>query len=136
MIQKLDSMKFNNIRLLVSNFDKCYHFYKNILGLECSFGAIGESYAHFKTGVETGLALFNADLMAQAVKNNYSFYKKEGIDNFALIFEVANLEDTVQKLVAQDVELVNPPSDMIDWGIRIAHFRDPDGNLLEIYSNL
>jgi len=28
--------------------------------------------------------------------------------------------------------MVNKPKNMNDWGIRLAHFRDPDGNLIEI----
>jgi lactoylglutathione lyase len=129
-------MKFNNVRLLVANYDQCYFFYKDILGLECTFGKLGEAYASFKVGEGISLGIFKADLMAQAVKNTSNFHKTEGMDNFAIIFEVEDLEKTYQKLLANGVDFVNHPSDMPDWGIKIAHFRDPDGNLLEIFSPL
>lgn len=29
-----------------------------------------------------------------------------------------------------------PSQDRPDWGVRVAHFRDPDGNLIEINQNL
>jgi hypothetical protein len=32
--------------------------------------------------------------------------------------------------------LIDEPKDMSDWGIRVFHLRDPDGNLLEIFSEL
>lgn len=38
-------MKFSNIRLLVDDFDECFTFYKDILGLECSWGGPGDNYA-------------------------------------------------------------------------------------------
>ena len=39
-------------------------------------------------------------------------------------------------LRAQGVALVAEPQDRSDWMIRTAHFRDPDGNLIEINSSI
>jgi catechol 2,3-dioxygenase-like lactoylglutathione lyase family enzyme len=45
--------------------------------------------------------------------------------------------DEVYELVKeQNGIVVTQPQDRPDWGIRTAHFRDPDGNLIEIYNNL
>ncbi|KAA0254227.1 MAG: hypothetical protein EDM79_20930, partial [Chloroflexi bacterium] len=35
-------------------------------------------------------------------------------------------------LRAHGVTLLTEPTDHADWGIRTAHFRDPDGHLIEI----
>ena len=32
--------------------------------------------------------------------------------------------------------LITAPTDMPQWGIRTAHLRDPDGNLIEAFSHL
>jgi catechol 2,3-dioxygenase-like lactoylglutathione lyase family enzyme len=37
-----------------------------------------------------------------------------------------------RQLQAHGVALAVGPTDHPDWGIRTAHFRDPDGNLIEI----
>ena len=63
-------MKFSNIRLLVNDFDKCFTFYNDMLGLECSWGKPGESYASFNIGIPSGLALFKAELMSEAIDNS------------------------------------------------------------------
>ncbi len=39
------------------------------------------------------------------------------------------------KLVARDVEICEPPTDQ-DFGHRTLYFRDPEGNILEIYAEL
>jgi lactoylglutathione lyase len=40
------------------------------------------------------------------------------------------------KLKSKGVTFLTEPNDMPTWGIRVAHFRDTEGNLLEIYSEL
>jgi lactoylglutathione lyase len=39
-------------------------------------------------------------------------------------------------LQIKGVSFLTEPKNRPDWGIRTAHFRDPAGNLLEIYSPL
>lgn len=39
------------------------------------------------------------------------------------------------KLVARDAEICEPPTDQ-DFGHRTLYFRDPEGNILEIYAEL
>jgi|SRR5579884_1100453 len=50
--------------------------------------------------------------------------------------EVENVDAAYAQLQAKGVRFVTAPQDHAEWGIRTAHFRDPDGNLLEIYSPL
>lgn len=63
-------MKLNNIRLLVSGFDKCFRFYSKKLGLKVTLGKIGGDYASFDMGIEShdmGLSIFKSDLMAKEI---------------------------------------------------------------------
>ncbi len=129
-------MKLNNIRLLVNNFDECFSFYKDILGLTVSWGNKGGVYASFDIGIPSGLALFKADLMNSVLGDNTASTKQSKADNFVIVIEVANVDESYATLKEKGVKFMAEPKDMPDWGIRVAHLRDPEQNLIEIYNNL
>ena len=54
-------MKFSNVRLLVRDYEKCFRFYTEKLGLEAAFDIEG-CYGSFKVaeGIE-GVAIFTSD---------------------------------------------------------------------------
>jgi catechol 2,3-dioxygenase-like lactoylglutathione lyase family enzyme len=128
-------MKFNNIRLLVNDFDKAFAFYNDTLGLECTYGKPGDNYASFDIGVASGIAIFKAELMGMAI-DNFEAKNGKSQDKFAIIVEVENVSITYDKLRNKGVAFLSAPQDMQAWGIRVAHFRDTEGNLFEIYSTL
>lgn len=128
-------MKLNNIRLLVKDFNTCFDFYKNLLGLEASAGKRGDSYASFNIGLQSGLSIFKSDLMAPVVGNADKELPVDARDKFVIIIEVNNVDALYHEL-SDRVEFLNPPSDVPAMGLRIAHLRDPEGNLLELFSNL
>ena len=129
-------MKFNNIRLLVNDFDKCFTFYNDILGLKCTWGKLGDNFASFDFGIESGLALFKADLMSVAISNSGSKKNDNLQDSFAIIVQVDNVDETYADLKKKGVKFVTEPMDMSAWGIRVSHFRDPENNLIELFNNL
>ena len=129
-------MKFSNIRLLVKNFDKAFAFYNDTLGLECTWGKPGENFASFNIGLESGLAIFKAELMNIAINNVDADKDAKFQDKSAIIIQVENVSDTYEKLKNRGVVFLTEPKDMPAWGIRVAHFRDTEGNLLEIYTEL
>lgn len=129
-------MKFSNIRLLVNDFDKCFTFYNDILGLKCTWGKLGDNFASFNIGNPSGLALFKAELMSIAI-NNADANKNETLqDKIAIIVQVDNVNETYNSLQSKGVTFLTEPKDMPAWGIRVAHFRDPENNLIELYSDL
>lgn len=128
-------MNLNNIRLLVVDFDTCFKFYKNTLGLHCSYGGLGDNFASFDIGIPGGLCIFKADLMNEALAKNATTAKGT-TDKFAIIIEVNNVDETTAGLKKKKIKFVSEPKNMNAWGIRVAHFRDPEGNLIELYSNL
>lgn len=129
-------MKLSNIRLLVNDFDKCFTFYNDILGLECTWGKLGDNFASFNIGNRSGLALFKAELMSIAI-NNADAKKNETLqDKVAIIVQVDSVNETYNSLQSKGVEFLTEPKDMTAWGIRVTHFRDPENNLIELYSDL
>lgn len=129
-------MKFNNIRLLVNDFDKAFIFYNDTLELTCTHGKLGDNYASFNIGIESGLAIFKAELMNMAIPD-WEVKKNEKPQNRSVVIvEVENVNDTYEKLNNKGVSFLNEPQDIPAWGIRVAHFRDTEGNLFEIYSGL
>jgi catechol 2,3-dioxygenase-like lactoylglutathione lyase family enzyme len=124
-------MKYTHTRLLVEDFAECFRFYRDVLGFEVGFGEETTGYADFNTG-ECTIALFDRKEMAAAVGYSHKPVSADSMDRVALIFGVESVDETVQMLKNKGVTLVTEPVDMTDWGIRVALFRDPDGNLLEI----
>lgn len=122
-------------RILVSDFRACFRFYRDVLGLELTWGDEDGDYASFRAG-DAQLALYKRPLMAEAVGAADRPAQAECQDRFALIFPVDDVDETCRQSRERGVSFINTPADRPKWGIRAAHFRDPEGNLLEIYTDL
>ena len=123
---------FTHVRLLVSDLKACFRFYRDVLEFDVLWGDEEGSYASFKTD-RTILALFKRQAMAEVIGSADKPSHVDCQDRVALIFEV---DVAYQQLRDKGITFVTEPLDRPDWGIRTAHFRDPDGNLIEIYNNL
>ena len=119
-------MRLTHVRLLVNDYRAMLSFYRDTLGLQVGFDD-GENFAEVKAG-EAEISLFVRHGMADALDGLRS---GEG-DRAVLIFHVDDVGATYRRLSSRDVNFVTPPKDMAEWGIRIALFRDPEGNLVEI----
>lgn len=128
-------MKFNNIRLLVNDFDTCFNFYNDALGLKCTWGKPGDNFASFDMGIPDGLAIFKAELMNDAIEKKHPA-SKNASDKFVIIIEVESVDKKYEALKKKKVNFINEPKDMPVWGIRVVHFRDPENNLIELFSYL
>ena len=126
-------VQFSQIRLLVNNFPACFQFYRDVVGLPVGFGSESDVYADFALGDNKTLGLFRRDLMAEAVGTQSKPASVIGQDSALVAFQVDNVDEAVEALQAKGVQLVASPTDHPDWGMRTAHFRDPDGTLLEIF---
>ena len=130
-------MKFNNVRLLVKDYKKCFKFYTEQLGLEPIWGDVEGCYASFKVadGIE-GLAIFVSDFMAPAVGNADKIQPEGFRDKMMISFEVENVDETYLTFLAKGINFINQPMDMPDWGMRVVHLRDPEENLIEFFTPL
>ena len=106
-----------HLHLLVADFPADFRFYRDVLGSAPRFGSEDDVYTEFSVGDQT-LALFRRDLMAEAVGASSKAAK------------------AVAALRAKGVALTAGPQNQPNWGVRAAHLRDPDGDLIEINSPL
>jgi lactoylglutathione lyase len=124
-----------HVRLLVKRYPECYAFYKDLLGLTPACGDTPTGYAEFEAGGPR-LAIFDRWQMASVLGTSGlpSDYPLQ--DHVVVILRVENVDKTVEMLKARGVEPVTDAQDRKEWKIRTAHFRDPDGNLIEINSRI
>lgn len=125
-------MRLNYIRLLVRDFPACYRFYRDVMGFKPRFtGGEQGIYEEFSAGPTT-LALFRAELMSEVVGDRQAAVETSAADRFVIIFAVESVDAVAIQLKGRGASFVREPHDQPDWMIRVAHLRDPDGNLIEI----
>lgn len=122
-------MKWTHVRLLVDDYPACYAFYRDVMNFKPRFDGENSVYAEFETG-EITFSLYRRDMMDAAI--GVPHQDTRGEDRVLLWFAVDNVDRTVETLKAKGIRLVAPPTDRPQWGLRTAHFRDPDSNLIEI----
>jgi lactoylglutathione lyase len=129
-------MKLSDIRLLVNDFDTCFRFYRDVMGFQAQWGAEGSDYAAFRGRGEALVTLFSRQAMADILGASDMPSEAQCQDRAMLIFEAADLDSTVRALKARGAHFVADLQDRPAWGIRTAHLRDPEGNLIELNSPL
>jgi catechol 2,3-dioxygenase-like lactoylglutathione lyase family enzyme len=91
-------MELNCIRLLVNDFDKCFKFYSETLGLNVTWGKIGGDYASFDIGIPSGLSIFKSDLMASAIGNSEKTLPIDNREKVAIILKVDDVDRSYMEL--------------------------------------
>ena len=129
-------MRLDYVRLLVTRFDACLCFYRDVMGFKVTWGDEGDRYGSFSLGEGTALALFQRQAMAETLGTTDLPVETESQDRMMLVFGVKDLDTTVEKLQERGARFVAEAKDHPEWGIRTAHFRDPDGNVIEINSSI
>lgn len=128
-------MKYAFTRLLVTNFRSCFLFYRDVMGFTPGFGTENDTYADFVVG-ETNISLFDKNEMSETVGSASLPVRPPAQDHVCLTFGVEDVDAFYRSLLDKKVAVLLPPTDHPDWGIRTVHFRDPDGNLIEVNQNL
>jgi catechol 2,3-dioxygenase-like lactoylglutathione lyase family enzyme len=116
-------VKLTHVRLLVDDFGNTFRFYRDVLGLECTYGDEGGPYADFDTGA-TSLAIFTREAQATTAD-----LRSPG-DGAITVIGVDDVDALAARLG------LSKPVSRADWGIRVAYVRDPAGNLIELNSSI
>ncbi|WP_096187796.1 VOC family protein [Evansella halocellulosilytica] len=124
-------MELTHTRLLVKDYKACLTFYRDTLQFELDWGDENTNYCQFKVGSHL-LALFDRNMMAASVRKSELPLEVEQMDRIALIFRVDDVDTKANELKEKGITFDMHPVNRPEWGIRVAHFRDPDGNLIEI----
>ncbi len=127
-------MKLTDVRLLVDRFDECVAFYHEVMGLELPLRVTENIYAELDGGGTT-LAIYRRELMDQVVGREHDPTSAR-TDFSALVFRVDDVDAAHHRLREAGAAFVTEPHDQEAWGLRVAHLRDPDGNLIELYQPL
>ena len=114
--------------LFVRDLAKCMTFYRDTLGLQVkesdpdSVGfSLGDQY----------FLLLEVSAAAHLISEEALELKIEGGPRVLLAAGVEDVDATYEALKAKGVTFLRPPTNQ-PWGLRTAHFADPEGNLWEI----
>ncbi|MRW88247.1 VOC family protein [Pseudoduganella sp. FT26W] len=120
-------MKFASVRLVTEQFEALLAFYQQLSGVEPARLAEGFAQVHFD-GVLLAIA-------AQELVTRFNAGAAvAGANRSAILeFEVDDVAAVGERLVRDNAEIVMPATRM-PWGNLSLLARDPDGNLVNIFS--
>jgi len=123
-------MRLTHVRLFVDDYARMLRFYSETMGFRVRQEAPPDDpgYAEFESGPAV-VSIYNRDLMEKALGGEL---KGSGGDPSLMVFEVSGVDDEFRLLADLGVETVTEPHDEAAWVLRVAHLRDPEGNLIEI----
>ncbi|MET7984237.1 MULTISPECIES: VOC family protein [unclassified Streptomyces] len=122
-------MELAQVRLLVSDFAACYRFYSEVLGLKPQSGATEGPYEKFSPVVgSAGIALQDRAMMAEILGE---LGDEVAGHRSLVVLRVDDLDVHCEQVVARGGTLLHGPAPMTDR-MRVAHLKDPEGNLVEL----
>jgi lactoylglutathione lyase len=127
-------LKLLQIRLLTRDFKKSAAFYRDTMAFPVKWYEESMEYALFDNG-ETKIELFSQKGFYEAIGETNA-PEAGAPSKFVLNFQVDNVDVTYAELSEKGVVFYRKPQDKVEWNARVAHFHDPDGNLIEIYQML
>ncbi len=122
-------------RLLVSDIEACFKFYRDAMEFPVNVEALNDGYAEFLPS-DMKLALFRRQEMAEMIGNDHKPTDAECQDKVVLTFIVSDLEEVCQQLKHKGIKLSREPMTNPYYGIKTAYLRDPDGNLIGLYQQI
>jgi lactoylglutathione lyase len=118
--------------LFVRDLARCLTFYRDTLGLEVQ-ESTPDSVSFQMENVY--FLLLEVSAAADLIRSEASALKIEGGPRGLLAAGVEDVDAAYEALVAKGVTFLRPPTNQ-PWGLRTAHFVDPEGNLWEINQSI
>ena len=120
----------SHLRFLATDVASEVAFYRDTIGLN-QVVDVPRIYAEFDTGASR-LAFYRADLMGEVLGARLG---SRG-DDVVMCVRVDNVDAEAKRLESRGVTMLRAPHDQQAWYQRVAHFRDPAGRLVELWSPL
>jgi lactoylglutathione lyase len=114
--------------LFVGDLARCTTFYRDTLGLQVK-NSDPNSVAFLLE--DRYLLLLDLSAAAGLISSEANALKIEGGPRVLLAAGVEDVDTAYEALLAKGVTFLRPPTNQ-PWGLRTAHFADPEGNLWEI----
>ncbi|WP_338696361.1 VOC family protein [Streptomyces sp. Q6] len=122
-------MELAQVRLLVSDFGACYRFYADVLGLKPQSGAERGPYEKFSPpGGSAGIALQDRAMMAEILGE---VGEPATGHRSLVVLRVDDLDTYCAQVTERGGVLVHGPVPFTER-MRVAHLKDPEGNLVEL----
>ncbi|MGW7405438.1 VOC family protein [Streptomyces sp. NPDC054833] len=122
-------MELAQVRLLVTDFAACYRFYAEVLGLKPQSGATGGPYEKFSPhSGSAGIALQDRSMMASVLGE---LGETATGHRSLVVLRVDDLDAYCADITSRGAVLIHGPTPMTDR-MRVAHLKDPEGNLVEL----
>ncbi|MCC8392539.1 VOC family protein [Paraburkholderia sp. MMS20-SJTR3] len=120
-------MKFASVRVVTPDIERLVRFYQRLSGIEAVRPADGFAEMRFEGSTlaissEHLIKLFNAGAAIAAANQSA-----------ILEFEVDDVDAVFERMNARGTTIVMPTT-LMPWGNRSLLLRDPDGNLVNIFS--
>lgn len=126
------------VRVFVTDWERAIRFYEQTLGMSVVFRSDELGWAQLETGGRPEPASGRgAQLALERVQPGYEApvpgSEEPLVGRFVGVsLEVTDIYGTVKSLAERGVSFVSPPERQ-PWGGVLAHFRDPDGNVLTLF---
>ncbi|GGR17947.1 VOC family protein [Streptomyces aurantiogriseus] len=122
-------MELAQVRLLVTDFAACYHFYADVLGLKPQSGAEQGPYEKFSPATgSAGIAIQDRAMMAEVLGE---VGERASGHRSLVALRVDDLDAHCAQITARGATLLHGPAHLTDR-MRVAHLKDPEGNLVEL----
>ena len=118
-------MKIGFVRVFVSDFGASLEFYTTKVGLKLDHQDAGYGWAQFHAGKDVSLAIERCD-PKHAEGGSVLVGRFVGVT-----LMVEDVHGTYERMKQAGVEFTAAPEKQ-PWGGTLAHFKDPDGNILSL----
>ena len=118
--------------LFVRDLARCLTFYRDTLGLQVTESTPERVAVHMEN---LYFLLLEVSAAAHMISEEALELKIEGGPRMLLAAGVEDVDAAYEALSAKGVTFLRPPTNQ-PWGLRTAHFADPEGHLWEINQSL
>lgn len=128
-------VKTSYTRLLVSDLEACFLFYRDVMEFSVTIEDLKEGYAEFAVA-DMKLALFRRQEMAEMIRNTDKPSDVECQDRVVLTFTIPDLDEVYHQLRHKGIKFTTEPLTNPYYGIKTAYLRDPDGTLIGLFQTI